>query len=84
MKPERSLKYQKKYWQAFKDGKLVPFKNKTKAIDIITEDENCIENELLFPPNNKKISYIPVSNEQMNEMSILDLDLFPPTPKRTL
>ena len=57
-----SIKYQKKYWQAFKDNKLVPFKNKTKALVIkamdgqmlITVDDNIYE--LREVPKHKEIS----------------------------
>ena len=46
-----SIRYQKKYWQAYKDGKIVPFKNKTKGLIIrtldnrtlVTVDENIYE-----------------------------------------
>ena len=57
-----SVKYQKKYWQAFKDNKLVPFKNKTKALVIkamdgqmlIAVDDNIYE--LREVPKHKEIS----------------------------
>lgn len=46
-----SIRYQNKYWQAYKDDKIVPFKKKTKALVIkafngqtlVTVDENIYE-----------------------------------------
>ena len=60
------------------------FKNKTKAIDILIEDDDSNENELFFPPDNKRMTYIPVSTEQMNDISKLDLDLSTPISKNTV
>lgn len=37
-----SIKYQNKYWQAYQDGTIVPFKNKTKALVIRTLDDQMI------------------------------------------
>ena len=67
-----SIKYQKKYWQAFKDNKLVPFKNKTKALVIkamdsqmlITVDDNIYE--LREVPKHKEISDYLWKNQKVN------------------
>lgn len=57
-----SIRYQNKYWQAFKDNKIVPFKNKTEALVIkaydgqtlVTVDENIYE--LKEVPSHHKVS----------------------------
>lgn len=70
-----SIRYQKKYWQAFKDDHLVSFKKKTKALVIkaydgqmlVTVDDNIYELREVPTHQNYSIAFMEDKKEKKKE-----------------